>query len=406
MNGFIIVCILLLAINVGAIENAVGCTILGIYTIFAYQIMNSKKIYLNALNKSPTWLLLFSGFFYGMASYITGKGAVYSMARYFVIPILVFLAGYTITNRKNNYTLSAERCLCAIAIGCAVHAILNITVNIGLTNRMETVDYFLGLRSATNLGSMNTFIFGLLPCLVITKRKKIKIAGSIFFSASIIYGFMLGTRSSIYGLVVMTIISAITIIYKHYSKGLKLNVLAKWCGVGIILIGVIVAIYYTDFMKIRTNIEASLLLNRLRSGGTATSDLRRFNLFKEGMAYLFYHPFGGNKIDEVYYFHNYWLDVGRVAGVIPVILIISLDIMLFRHMLIIFRNDSIDEDFRYALFGIYICIFINFFFEPIMDGYLDLFYRFTFINGMTEGLYYSLCRTKNAEVMVETKKNI
>ncbi len=31
---------------------------------------------------------------------------------------------------------------------------------------------------------------------------------------------------------------------------------------------------------------------------------------------------------------------------------------------------------------------MTFMFEPIMDGYLPLFYRFCMLNGMTEGLHF------------------
>ena len=112
----------------------------------------------------------------------------------------------------------------------------------------------------------------------------------------------------------------------------------------------------------------------------------------DGIIYLFEHPLGGNKIQGLNYFHNYWLDVGRIAGIVPVLLLVVLDITLFRHMLKVFMNKKIDEDFRFALLGIYICVLINFFTEPIMDGYLDLFFRFTFINGMVEGIYIKFNR--------------
>ena len=351
------------------------------------------KIYLNAIRRVPIWLLFISGLFYALSSHMLGKGGIGS---YFVIPILVFLTGYTITNRMSNCILTAERCLCVIAIGCSIHVILNITTNIGIISRSETADFFSGQLSATNLGSLSTYILGLFPCLVITKRKKIKILGVIIFLLSIIYNLIIGTRSPIFAFVIMTIISAMIYIKKHYSGEIKLNVLVKWLGGGVILAGVVVSIYYTDFMNIRTDIEMSMLVKRYQSESDATgnSDLARSQLFKEGVDYLFNHPLGGNKINGDYYFHNYWLDVGRIAGLLPFLIVVIFDVILFSHMLKIFNDNTIDEDFRYALFGIYMCVFINFFVEPIMDGYLDLFYRFTIVNGMVEGIYDTFGKKK------------
>ena len=260
-------------------------------------------------------------------------------------------------------------------------------MNIGLTNRGETADFFTGHMAATNLGSLNTYIFALFPCLIITKKKKIKVIGLILFSVSVIYAFILGTRTTVYALIIMTAVSTIIYIKKRYTNKIPINRLIKWILIITAIICVARLIYSNNSFNIRTNIESSTLLLRYNNIETMHSDGIRLKYFKEGFAYLFEHPLGGNKISGLYYFHNYWLDVGRIAGIVPVILLVVLDVMLIRHMLKVFKNKELDEDFRFALLGIYMCVFFNFFMEPIMEGYLDLFFRFIFINGMVEGIY-------------------
>ena len=383
--------LILALINSGVFQINFGYSVLAIYEIFFFQIATRGKIIINALAKSSVWLLAVSGLMYGFALYTLGTRSMFCLVEFCLLPVLTFISGYMITDRNDGKsTLSVEKCLYAIALGCAVRVTLNIVANIGIASRSETVDFFSGRLSATNLGSLNTFIFALLPCLIITKRKKIKVIGLIFFSLSVIYAFILGTRTPIYALVIMTLISFIIYARRHYSDGIKVNVLLKWCCIAVAIVGTVYMILATNFLNVRTRIEASTLVLRYSDTMMGTSDSARLKYFQEGIKNLFAHPMGGNQTNGIRYFHNYWLDVGRIAGVIPVILLVIMDVMLFVHMWKIIKNRSIDEDLRYALFGIYVCVFVNFFFEPIMDGYLDLFYRFIFISGMVEGLHRTL----------------
>ncbi len=380
--------ILLIVINSGAFQITNGYIILSLYGIALSQLFKKGRINVGFIKHFPIWLFASSGLIYGLAAFILRGRLTYNLALYCIIPVLIFATGYTITHYSNgNGVLCAVRCLVAIAIGCSIHVLLNILVNINLTNRSETVDFFTGRLAATNLGSLNTYIFALLPCLIITKKKKIKVIGLMIFSLSVIYAFILGTRTTVYALIIMATISTIVYMKKHYSNGITINRLIKWFLIIIAVICIARLMYSINFLNIRTNIEKSTLILRYNDIETKYSDIARKRFFKEGFVYLFEHPLGGNKTSGFNYFHNYWLDVGRIAGIVPVILLIVLDIMLTGHMLKVFINKGLDEDFRFALFGIYICTFINFFMEPIMDGYLDLFYRFTLINGVVEGIH-------------------
>lgn len=380
--------ILLVAINSGVFNTITGYIILSLYGFFFSQLLRKGKVLVGFIKHIPIWLFASSCLIYGVASSTLGGRLTYNLVLYCIVPILIFATAYTITHYSNgNGVLRAEHCLAAIAVGCSIHVLLNISTNIGLMNRAETADFFSGHLAATNLGSLNTYIFALLPCLIITKKKKIKIIGLILFSMSVIYAFILGTRTTVYALIIMTVVSSIIYVKKHYPSGLPINRLIKWILIITIIICVSRLAYSNNFFNIRRNIETSTLLRRYNNIETTNSDGARLKLFKAGVVYLFEHPLGGNKISGLYYFHNYWLDVGRISGIVPVILLVVLDVMLTRHMLKVFKNKELDEDFRFALLGIYICVFINFFMEPIMEGYLDLFFRFTFINGMVEGIY-------------------
>lgn len=345
---------ILIIINIGFIPNNIGYFVLVLYELFYYQMATKKQITVNFIKRNPVWLLAISGLIYAIASNVAmERSLVTSTIIYCVLPVLIFVSGYTITNKKLNISiLSVESSLCAIAVGCALHVVLNIFINLNIVNRSETVDFFTGKLAATNLGSLNTYIFALLPCLIITRRRKIKIFGLVFFLLSVVYSLILGTRTTIYALIIMTTISAFIYIKKHYSKGIKVNVIIKRFLIVAIIFGIIYLVYSNDFLSIRSKIETSTLARRYGNKATDASDSIRFYYFCEGIKYLFEHPFGGNKAHGISYFHNYWLDVARVAGIIPVVLIVIMDIILFGNMMKIFKNRDIDEDFRYAIFGI------------------------------------------------------
>lgn len=398
--------LILAVINTGFIPNVYGYLLLAIVGIFLYQLLRRRRILVNSVGEYPLWVLLVTGLMYAFASRSLGISLINGLVSYCMLPVLIFMTGHSITNNSGRGAVRmAERCLCAIAIGCSIHVALNITVNFGI-KRAQTADFFTGNLAATNLGSLNTYIFALLPCLLVTRRKKLRIAGLILFGLSVVYAFILGTRTQPYALIVMLVFSAIIYVRRHYSKGIQYKTLGKWLLVAILLAAITYIAYRMDVGGIRTQILKSNLIYRYsRNAGTAASDASRIRYFFTGLRSLFENPLGGVRIRDIDYFHNYWLDVGGVAGTLPVILIASMDIMFIVHMFRVFRNTAIDEDFRYALLGLYICFFVNFFMEPIMEGYLDLFYRFTLINGLVEGLHALTCRGKKRGVLLNNRRS-
>lgn len=380
--------LLLVVINSGIIPYMFGYAILAIFEIILLQTLTRKRIIVNSVGTSPFWILAVTGLFYAFAVRYRGVHLIRGMLYYCLFPVLVYMTGYSITNnRRSGAVLTAERCLCAIAIGCSIHVILNISANANVGSRVNTVDFFNGKLAATNLGSLNTYIFALLPCLMVTRRKKIRLIGFALFACSVVFAFILGTRTQPYALLIIAVVSAFIYVRRHYRKGIKASVLLKWLCVAAAVVFVAVTAYRMDLGGIRTRILMSNLLDRYQARTTVASDDYRTSYLISGLKNLFESPLGSTNIMGDQYYHNYWLDFGRVAGTLPVALLVIMDVTMFRHMLRIFRISSIDEDFRYALLGIYICMFMNFFMEPIMDGYLELFYRFTLINGMVEGLY-------------------
>ena len=122
--------------------------------------------------------------------------------------------------------------------------------------------------------------------------------------------------------------------------------------------------------------------------GLQSADNYRTSSLTRGLVNLIDYPLGGLKHNE--YYHNFWLDIGRIAGILPFVCMVVYTAVINTHALRIIKGKNIAEPFRYMILCVYIGIQINFFVEPILEGLLDFFLVFTLINGMIE-CYYRRC---------------
>ena len=98
------------------------------------------------------------------------------------------------------------------------------------------------------------------------------------------------------------------------------------------------------------------------------------------------HPFGG--LESTAYFHNMWLDIGRVAGILPFLVMVAYSVVTDFRAIKIIHNKEIDIRLRYLILCVYLGFQINFFTEPVLEGLFEFFLNFMAINGMVEAYYY------------------
>ena len=352
----------------------------------AFLIFKSGKLSLELLKNPLAWMYSCIGLFF-VIQY--PKLSDLSMSACFVLycalPFLILVSGFELIDmNRERATVVFKRVIYAIVVGCAIHCLLNIFSNIG-HDRWHLVDFFLGNRSATNSGALNTFIFALLPAMLMEKNWKVKFVGSICFAISLIYAFILGTRTQLYMLVIILVGSAILFIVTSEKGTITPKLIIKWI---VSIVVVVVAVYFIlnyDVMGVKTTIESSNLGYRYVDVETAKSDTYRLGLIVEGLESLIKYPLGGNPVDH--YFHNYWLDVGRVGGVIPFILAVAITLINLFQMWKVFRNKKYENSVRFAVLGLYLGTYMNYGLEPIMDGFTHLIFRFLLVNGMVYALY-------------------
>jgi len=344
------------------------------------QYIKTKKILLNSALSINFWAL----FLFGITYFLFGGLKLQHLEFFLITPLLVYSFGWTLIELRGGKDVDfIKRIIFAMLIGFGVHAFLNYISNIGVTRWLLT-DFFTGsIQAATGSGVLNTMIFSLLAYLLfIEKDKKIKILGLVLEIVACIYSFQLGGRTQLIILGLVFVI--IFFFYLFEKKGFvpTFKIIMRL----VFLVILVYIVYQLDIFSIKTTIESSNLLLRLKQGGLEASDQYRINSVLNGLLLLMNHPFGGQ--ETVFYFHNMWLDVGRVSGVFPFLFLLLYSVLATYHVLMIFLNKNYNITIRYLFLSLYLGIQINFFTEPIMEGAISFFLAFCFLSGLVDYMYY------------------
>lgn len=139
-----------------------------------------------------------------------------------------------------------------------------------------------------------------------------------------------------------------------------------------------VSIFYffnTDFSSIDIT---SGMYERFQS-----ADVREFgsrtDMWIAGLKNSISYPFGGEKMYYSFY-HNLWLDVRKVGGLIPMIILIIFSIKSVTLITSTLKNSAISIQTRSLIGSMFLAIFTVLFMEPVIEGsYIFLLYFIFFI---------------------------
>ncbi len=375
--------LLLMLYSTGAINKIYGLLGISFFIIIPWQMIKTGRTYVNGLASVPFYALAMFAFLY----VAIGEFSIQGMLYYMVCPLLAYLAGWVVIDaRKDDAEKNIRRGIAALLLGYTIHAFLNYSINVG-HQRWELTDYFTGsLRAATGSGCINTLALSLAVYIIVIEKDKLKkVVGLACAVTSILYAFLLGTRTQF---IIFFIVSFSFLLYYLYEKfGLRSVLILV--TITLLLISVGFYIYNKNIFGIKIYIDTSNLMARYQAGsGLQSADNYRTSSLTRGLVNLIDYPLGGLKHNE--YYHNFWLDIGRIAGILPFVCMVVYTAVINTHALRIIKGKNIAEPFRYMILCVYIGIQINFFVEPILEGLLDFFLVFTLINGMIE-CYYRRC---------------
>lgn len=109
--------------------------------------------------------------------------------------------------------------------------------------------------------------------------------------------------------------------------------------------------------------------------------------WKLGFINLFEYPFGGEPMNRVSYYHNLWLDIRKVSGIIPFIIMIAFTFINFKFL---FYNQNLrafsNSLLEFSRIG-FVTLLLIMFVEPIIEGSPLVFYFFIFFSGLNKSFY-------------------
>lgn len=380
-------------LSTDVINTVYGFALVSALVYFVYQFHVTRHIYINAVRYVPLWCLLIFGFLYAV---FDSTFLYQDILRFAVTPVLAYLAGWVLCeNSKDKFSL-IRYIVYVVAVGKGLHALLNIPINVDNLRWLQT-DFFTGeVISATEYGALNTIIFSTASYWLIAEKKVlVKIFGIALFIISLLYGFELGSRTQFLILAVCFVIC--TLVYLIQKNNLKT---AFRFLIGVLIAIVIYTIMYNnDTFGIRTLIESSNLADRIKSansGSLTRADDYRIDSLTNGLDSLLSHPLGG--LRDVEYFHNTWLDIGRISGVVPFIAWLVFTVSSFKHVLFFVRKKFTSIEMGILLLSLFLGLYINMFVEPAMEGMIWMVYTFVWISGMIDSTYYTDTDLTNAGV--------
>lgn len=365
-----------------------GILVFSVLTLFLYQPLKTRKCNVNAFVYSEIWILAFFG-----ATYVLfGEVSLFYIEYYLAAPVMAFLMGWIYCECAKEKTKAVKKVLFAILLAFGIHILLNIAINLGNT-RLEMRDFFQGKRIATGSGALNTMIVSLAMYAMILAKGRERIILSALFGISLVYCFVLGNRSQFVILVLVNVCTFGMYMYEQNGwKGLPKMV----CIVsGVIL--VLLMVYMLDIFGVGTLINKSNFMLRFevnsytRVTEASTSITHRIKLLDNSLTQILEKPFGGN-IGKKYY-HNLLLDIARVSGIIPMILMIIYLIKILKNLLRIFKS-GLDLNLRYMLLSVYMGVWLNFAVEPVLEGLIEYFLMMCMMDGMVTYIaHYKTPRT-------------
>ncbi len=269
--------------------------------------------------------------------------------------------------------------LIVVASGTFVHYLLNWLINMDSSER-NTVDYWTNdAMAATGQAALACLPLGIaIACIFSKNNKWIKLASWGVVAVVMLYNLVLAGRTLIV-MLLATMVVAFLHSFKVQKKGRTRTLLIILAVVILILF-----VYQTDLLGIKSYIEDSLIYNRF-FGGKDSIDVDE----DQRMGRKLYHLsnidkafFGGAHIrDEIGFSHDIILDTYDEAGIFALFAILAYLAASAYHLVKCLKNQRFSFVFKQTVLCVYFTCYLEFMVEPILQGMPWFFASFCLIDG-------------------------
>ena len=300
----------------------------------------------------------------------------YKMGFYSVMGFCLPMAYYIGSNMNNPTEDKIIKIVYLFAISMGLHVILNsITEYILHGHRgffMSSTHYDVWTRQkiANTATAINAdIIIGSLYYLLFHENNKsFKLISIIVFLWSMFYLMVIGRRTPVLMLLIVFAFSYLyeVFIEKRISEKVKKSFIRITIFTSIILISLIL-IYSLNLFNSQYIFNGYHIVQKFTKG--FIND-QRFELYFGSFPLMPRYLFGGQHISAILgeQVHDLWIDIYDYAGVITWLIMIIFSLFYAKSIIDVYKQKTINYNLRLLMIGVYICIVLQMFFEPIMTG--------------------------------------
>lgn len=332
------------------------------------------------LDVSAMFVGLF-GFFYGIFSImlnISYSGS--SFLSYFIVPLPLYCLGRWFVNRLKGQdyqlVILVFLSLTSISFVLLYRTVIDVMqggiVSVSRNFEIEGVETI----SATLYGMYAAVTLVGLPVFFASIQKR-TLQSWLFLILA-----LLGILATVHlvnrtGLVIAVVVTLVGTVYRSRAN----------IGRFFLLVGIFVAILYVliETGVISQEVIAAYELRNEKSELAGTSLAGgRGHRWLDAMGRVFYMPLGWHHQEYITgysYVHNWWLDVGRLVGLIPLLLLMVPTIISIKNCFKLFKEKN--NDVHLLLLSLNTALFLATFVEPVMEGSVMIAYFYIFIWGIT-----------------------
>jgi len=183
------------------------------------------------------------------------------------------------------------------------------------------------------------------------------------------------------GLVIMGIAILIVLVLKSLYFGFKKNLIVLFL-ISIVLIGSYSSLSNSQILVGFNDRQEEQKYESIGGG--------RGSRWSQGVDIILKNPFGGGDFiyGERYYAHNFWLDVGEMGGIIPLIPLFFFTVLNLRKLITVVKRTFYESFFLGSLLLLLnLGFMLTFFVEPILEGNSQYVFAYIMLVGMTSIMY-------------------
>lgn len=278
-----------------------------------------------------------------------------------------------------------------LVFGLLLHVSLNTALTLGQENlTRDTKDIWSGeTLSATIQAAYAVIPMGwCVAAMISTGKWRTRIVSILGLLIILYYNLTLSTRLL---LLLFPILVAVCLLYylvTGSNSRRKRNTLLAVIFLSLLFL----LLYLTDTWGLRTLIEDSVLSQRYENNeNLGIAEDSRWSLKLEYLSLMPEHLWGGNHIREATgnYAHDVFLDTYNEAGIFAFMAVIAIVWDSASKLIRLLRNPAHPTATKLTFLSIYVAVFIEFCFEPIIAGEPWLLMYFCFIHGLVTSLVLS-----------------